>query len=298
MIHYLVGDRRSFVMRAFLDSWGRELAPRIRIVTYESLIHGRERLPDRGTYIFTNFNTIDAMDLQARTAIRNLHSRLVEENGASQVHNDPARSLRRYDLLRQLRIRGINGFGAWRANDPNATVRLPAFVRHEAEYKIKPVVAKDADQYQALLRGIKWMHGSLAGFIAVQFCDTADSAGIYRKYGAFIVGDRIVPRHIYYSRHWHMRSDDLSDLAMIEEEMNFLQSNPHAYAVRDCARIAGVSYGRFDYGLLDGRPQFWEVNTNPGVIFPPVADLPERKAVHLTFARMFIDAMAALDRTR
>jgi hypothetical protein len=276
---------------------GKELAHRVKIITYESLLAGRERPGEQGgVYIFTNLGRVSTMDPKARSAIYGLHDRLVTSHGADRVLNDPARSLRRYDLLRRLHERGINSFNAHRAGDATARIRLPAFIRHELQSIFQPpAMARDPEQYAALLRGIKWLRGSLDEFIAVEFCDTADAGGLCRKYGAFVVGDRIVPRHIYYSRNWHIRSDDLSSLTMIEEELQFLNDNPHADALLQCARLAGISYGRFDYGLLDGRPQIWEVNTNPGVVIPPKNELPERKAVHLTFVRMFSDAMTALD---
>ena len=30
--------------------------------------------------------------------------------------------------------------------------------------------------------------------------------------------------------------------------------------------LAGIGYGRIDYGLKDGIPQVWEINTNPTIV--------------------------------
>jgi hypothetical protein len=297
MIHYFVTAARVGSIRLFLESWGKCLAPRMRVVTYESLLAGREQLPEQGgVYIFTNLGLVNAMSQQARSAICDLHDRLVETRGANKVLNDPARSLRRYDLLKCMYERGINTFDAFRASDASIRPRFPVFVRDEMRNELGlPVLAADAVQYASLLRGTRWIAGSLAGYMTVEFCDTKDSAGIYRKYGAFIVGDRTVPRHILFSRNWHIRSDDLVEPAMVEEELRFLDTNPHSEALLECARLARVSYGRVDYALLDGRPQIWEINSNAGLVFEPAFDRSLRQPVHRNFVEMFAAAMAALD---
>jgi hypothetical protein len=297
MIHYLVTERHTEPMRLFLQSWGASLAARLRIITYEALLAGAERLPERGgSYIFTNLGSISRMSPQARSAICDLHDRLVRTHGADKVLNDPARSLRRYDLLRHLHERGINAFNAYPATEPAVRARLPAFLRYESlSIFDQPVLARDPEQYEAQLRGIKWRCGSLAGFIAIEFCDTVDSTGLYRKYGAFVVGDRIVPRHIFFSRNWHIKFADLAEPTMIEEELAYLHGNPHADALLECARLAGISYGRIDYGLLDRRPQIWEINTNAGLASSPQASAPARRPALLRFVTMFADALEDVD---
>jgi hypothetical protein len=298
MIHYFVTERQTGSMQAFLQSWGQRLAHRIKIVTYEALLDGRGGLPERGgAYIFTNLGHVNSLPPPARTTICDLHDRLVETRGAAKVLNDPARSLRRYDMLRRLHEQGINSFNAYRADDPAVRPRFPALLRHEMRSLYdQPALAHSPDQYAALIAGVRWFGHPLADFIVVEYCDTADAAGLYRKYGAFVVGDRIIPRHLYFSRDWHIRWEDVIDQATIEEELAFVHTNPHAETMLECAKLAGIGYGRFDYGLLDGRPQVWECNTNAGVIFPrSYDDDPERMPVHYKFVDMFAEAMVALD---
>ena len=40
--------------------------------------------------------------------------------------------------------------------------------------------------------------------------------------------------------------------------------------------VAGVDYGRVDYGVLDGVPQVWEINLNPTIGRP--AGWPQKRA--------------------
>jgi hypothetical protein len=91
---------------------------------------------------------------------------------------------------------------------------------------------------------------------------------------------------------------DLAEPAMIEEEVAFLESNPHADALRECARVAGISYGRIDYSLLDGRPQVWEINTNAMLASSISAAIPARRPVHLRFVEKIAEALAAFDAGR
>jgi hypothetical protein len=298
MIHYLVSEHYTSFMQQFLQSWGQRLAHRIKIVGYEALLAGRERLPDRGgAYIFSNPGWVRArLDPPARKTIYDLHDRLVEAHGARKVLNDPARSLRRYDMLRRLHEHGINSFNAYRANDLTVQPRFPALVRHQAlSLYEQPTLAHNLDQYAALIAGVRWLGHSIADFITVEYCDTKDADGLYRKYGAFVVGDHIVPRHIFFSRDWHVRSADVVDPARTEEELQFLNTNPHAETLLQCARLAGIGYGRFDYSLLDGRPQVWECNTNAALVYQAAHDDPARKTVHAKFVDMFAAAMIALD---
>jgi hypothetical protein len=298
MIHYLVFERNAGSMRRFLDGWAPRLAHHLRIVPYERLLDGQERLPqERGTTIFTNLGTVARLDPEHRKILCDLHDRLAGMHGQTRVLNDPGRSLRRFELLRQLHDTGLNSFNVYRTSDTDVRPRLPAFIRHEVRNPFnQPEIARDPQQYMALLHGTRWQSGTLRDFMSVEFCDTADARGIYRKYGAFVVGDRIVPRHIFFSRNWHQRVADLIDSPYLAEELAYIDTNPHEKILLESARAAGISYGRIDYGLLAGRPQVWEINTNASFVSSPQAVIRERRPALEKFVAMYADAMAALDR--
>jgi hypothetical protein len=297
MIHYLVAARHAYPMRAFLDSWGAALAPRIAIVTYEGLLSGDQRLPEHGgSYIFTSLNSLARMEAPTRTAITDLHAKLVETRGAAKVLNDPSRTLLRYDFLRAMHDQGINRFNVFSAREPDVPMRFPVFLRGAAgSEQTAPRLLHNKAEYDATIRGLRWQRGSVADMIAVEFRDTADTHGVHRKYGAFVVGDRVVPRHLFFSRNWMVKLADLAEPDLLAEERAYVETNPHAEAVRDCARRAHVSYGRVDYAVLDGAPQFWEINSNAGLVTAPADDVRGRGPVHATFAAMFADALAAID---
>src|ERR1051325_3247005 len=191
MIYYFVTERHATSMRQFLERWGGAIVGRLAIVTYDLLLAGRVEIPEQGgTYIFTNLGTLKSMPADAQSAIQAMHDRLVENNGAARAVNAPARTLLRHALVRHLHELGINAFNAYRTDGPVAGLPFPVFIRHERESRSDPpVLAQTPQQYGALLNGIVWMRGTRSGLITVEYCDVASSDGLYRKYGAFIVGD-------------------------------------------------------------------------------------------------------------
>jgi hypothetical protein len=195
------------------------------------------------------------------------------------VLNDPRRSLLRFELLRSLHEAGVNAFNAYRPGE--TPVRFPVFLRPESGFlKIAPR-----------------LHDSLPrvpdGQIAVEFCDTADDAGVYRKYGAYVVDNRIVPRHVFFSRDWLVKGSDLRDPNYLAEELDYVRANPHAAPLLEICRTARIAWGRVDYSLLDGRIQVWEINTNPLFVLPGIED--GRDEVHRLAAQGIVEALLALE---
>jgi hypothetical protein len=131
--------------------------------------------------------------------------------------------------------------------------------------------------------------------LAVEYCDTADAAGMYRKYSAFRVGDQIIARHLFHSAKWMLKKADLVDDEKSREELDYLQTNPHEQQLRAVFDLARIEYGRIDYALLDGRVQVWEINTNPTITVPPSRTAPLRLYGQGLFAQHLERAWKAID---
>ena len=271
MIYYLVTRPHAYTVAAFVQGWGSALAGRILVAPYDGLFAGNA-LPQGGTYVFADLDRLSADERERLVPVR--------DGLRGRVLNDPRRSLLRYELLRQLHGRGVNAFGVWRRGETPA--RQPVFLRPEAGF------LRTAPPLQAAVPVIP------EGQLAVEFCDTADAAGVYRKYGAYVVGERIVPRHVFFSRDWLVKSADLRDPGYLAEELDYVRGNPHAAALLEVCRLAHVQWGRVDYSLLDGRIQVWEINTNPLFVLPGIAD--GRDEVHRLSARGIVEALLALER--
>jgi hypothetical protein len=135
-----------------------------------------------------------------------------------------------------------------------------------------------------------------AGLLVVEYCDTADESGVFRKYSSFMVGGTVVPCHIDCSKGWIVKDTDIVNDAVMAQEREYLATNPHRAWLEETFAIANVDYGRIDYSLdRDGRPQVWEINTNPVVILHPKFYTDIHTPVKREFAARIIPALAAVD---
>ncbi len=261
MIHFVVPAARESLIREYLELWGRNLSERMRILHYETLV--RQTRCDPGTYVLS---TLDELNPAMQRVIEDLHSQLEGRDGV-RILNHPARTLRRYDLLVELARRNLNAFRAARAGEDLGGLRYPAFLRSQRDHEgaISPLLHSSAAVEAGIGRALVQGH-RLRDLLVVEFCPTADENGFYRKYAAFIVGNRVVARSLNYGREWMLKfGGNAYSRSMVLEERDYVLSNPHEAQLAEIFRIGGVEYGRIDYSLKDGRVQTWEINLNPTI---------------------------------
>ncbi|HEY2162693.1 MAG TPA: hypothetical protein VGH04_01825 [Gemmatimonadaceae bacterium] len=317
MIYFVVGDEGSFSIRYYLDEEGSALRDTMRVVLYDDLAR-LDRLP-LGTWVFTE---TDRLSDAERTLTLLACDRLAAARAG--VMNDPRRTLLRYDLLRAANAGGVNRFQAWpatgvifRRNGRRATrtaetivaeaLRFPVFIRLANRHTGNLTPLLDSPRrLEAALASLMAARHRLDDLLAVEFCDTKDEHGIYRKYSAYKIGDRVVPRYLECSREWMVKWDwRIFDRVRADEEAHYLATNPHEAWIRRVFDLAGIDYGRVDYGVLDGAPQAWEINTNPTIGRGPGPKVPYRPDVAAykemlapafgTFYEKFEDAWRAVD---
>lgn len=289
MITYLVTPEYTHTMRTFLDHWAGDVKHRIRIVPYHDVLRA-VALP-LGTYVFADLERLLPTEMEIATLVwAQLHT------AGARLLNHPIHTLRRFDLLTMLYEKGRNQFRVVRATDPATDLRYPVFVREEADHRgsITKLI-ENRHQLDDALSGLMVRGHKLKNLLVIEFCDTRDADGIYRKYSSFIIGGRVVPCHIDCSRGWVVKDTDLVNEAIMAEERSYLQTNPHRAWLEETFGLAGVNYGRIDYSLFGDKPQVWEINTNPIVILHP----DNYSAIHMPVKRMFADqirpAFAAID---
>jgi hypothetical protein len=258
VIHFLApADERLF--RNYLDVRGRSIAQHFEIVAYE-------QLPSRfrgGTYVFA---ALEQLSPAMERLVEELYAQLATCHGV-RILNRPGRTLRRYELLTELARRGDNVFRAVRANADLGDLRYPVFLRGDRTHDgaLSPLLHTRRD-VESWIGRLVVIGRSLDELLVIEFCDTADAAGFYRKYAAFIIGDRIVPRSLDYGRHWMLKRQSTEySRDMISEEFEYVSTNPHEAELREIFAIAGVDYGRIDYAIKDGRVQTWEINLHPTI---------------------------------
>jgi hypothetical protein len=290
MIHFVVQSHRP--PRDFLTSFGYELAPSVRIVRYRDLF--AERRVAAGAWICTDHDKLSPQDREAAARIW----QQLESSGAPvRLLNHPLRVKRRHALLEALHAAGINDFETWRVTDGRAPRRYPVFVRVEDDHQgPRTPLLHDAEMLRAEIERLEVSGLPREQLLIVELRAQPDSEGVYRKYGAFRVGDRIFPNHLLFGSEWMVkRRNHNLDAARLAEERRFLEQNPHEAELRRVFEIAGIDYGRADYGVVGGRLQIYEINTNPTIMGAYVPQDPDGRARKQLFARNLIDALRALE---
>ncbi|MEA2446693.1 MAG: hypothetical protein QOK47_330 [Actinomycetota bacterium] len=294
MIHFLLRRSFEYTIEDFLKQGGSAIAGSCRILTYEDALCASDFAS--GVYVFTD---LERLSLAERQLAAQLWNRLTAEPDVSAL-NHPTTSLTRYDLLRKLEVEGINSFKARRATGQDVEeVEFPVFLRREDNHDgpITPLISSRTELMTQIVR-LRMNGYDLDKVIAVEFCDASDDQGVFTKYGAYILRDRILPRHLWFSKEWVVRSGTPIEASRAEQETKYVRENPHAETIRSIATLAGIEYGRIDFTLKDGRVQVWEINTNPHIQWSkdrwdPLPD--ERKKRESKFFAAFGALLSSLD---
>jgi hypothetical protein len=204
--------------------------------------------------------------------------------------------LRRYQLLKRLSDRGFNPFRAYRLNEARDGIRFPVFVREENEHtgSLSGLIENESD-LQKTMTELTVAGKDARNLLIVEYCHTADAGGMFRKYAAMKIADRLVPRHVMFSSGWVDKHAEVIDMQKIGEELAYLKLNPHERELREAFSLASIDYGRVDYSLKDGRVVIWEINTNPVIMAQPAKCDPERLPGQARSAKGIAEAFEAID---
>jgi hypothetical protein len=299
MITYLVTVAGDHTFRGSVILDDPRLAGRFEVLTYREAFERRRWRC--GAVVFADVDRLDG-----GSALRAAHLRRdLQQTGAPmRLLNHPTRSCRRFALLRRLHGAGINVHNVYRGDENRGPIRYPVFVRRESAHDgtLTSLLHDEA----ALRREIDRL--TVLGFLPqdlliVELCDTREPDGVYRKYTAFVVGDAVFQRYAFYGDDWHVKDPRGGDVRrlrpeadMLEEERAFLDGDEHVALLRRAAALGEISFGRIDFGLKDGRPEIWEINTNPDPAIVVSGEATERdEYIRPTGHRILRDALAALD---
>jgi hypothetical protein len=282
--------------RDFHASYGSALASRVRVVPYEELFAAR-RAP-AGTWIFTDMDRLSARE---RDDAAEIWRRLEASGQAVRLLNHPLRVKRRHALLHALHEAGVNDFRAWRVDEPPPAPRFPVFLRVEDDHQgprselLHDGAALDAEAARLVAAGI-----ARETLLVTEFCAEPDARGVYRKYGAYRVGARVFPNHLLFGRDWRVKRRDRGPqaAAAAAEERQLLERNPHEALLRRVFELAGIDYGRADYGVVRGRIQVYEINTNPTLMGPSTPEDADGRARKQHFANALVAALSAVELPR
>lgn len=277
MIFFLLTRVGSHTIKGYLRRLQEDALP-LQIGCYEDIEPDAEL--EAGVYVFADLERLSAAT--KKVAVR-LRTRLESEPGKLCL-NDPAMWVDRMAFLHGLYAQGVNDFDVYDADPAPEPNRYPVFLRHRWDHTgARSALLQNADELRRALSG----RDDVEDLVVTEFSETADSNGIYRKYSAFRVGDRVIPRHLFFSTKWMLKVAHLTDPPLLEEEDRFLRENPHAELVRSLFDQSGVEWGRIDYAFSGDAIRVWEINTNPGIV--PTGDWGPRADAQ----RLFLDRLHA-----
>lgn len=293
MIHALLTRRHDYTIGKYLASRGQALVGTLTAMPYDEVF--RRRLLPAGAYILSDFERLGPTALGRVARIADA----LEASAAARLLNHPARCLGRHDLLRRLHDDGTNPYAAYRLGDVPPHVRFPVFLRMASDHQgPRSALLHEHAEIDAAVRGLARRGKRRSDMLVIEFQETVDGRGQYRKYGAFCVGGRIVPRHLFFGRQWDRKAPANCEDAQFDEEEAYVRDNPHEEALRRVFAVAGVDYGRIDYALDGDRLCVWEINTNPMISIPEDMTTGRPGAIHTLFHERFRDALLALDTPR
>ncbi|WP_420391771.1 hypothetical protein [Acuticoccus sp.] len=249
----------------------------------------------RATYIFADLDRLGFWQLEcAAHAHRSLRA------AGCHVLNDPARALQRLGLLRRLHRLGINRFRAWPAIDVEDVDRFPVFLRTASAHR-GPLteLIDDGRRLQDALEDLLDAGYPLSELMAVEYRAEPIRAGVFRKHAAYRIGGEVVASASVHEGRWAAKGgqDGLAGAEGYAEDLELLKGAPHARQVMAAFEAADIEYGRADFGVVDGRPEIYEINTNPMVsLKADHADPARSEALRLTLDG-YLAAMRRLDDT-
>ena len=260
MITFWVNRDGRFGLQNYQSHRGRTIADRFDTRLYEDLTGHRVAFAD-GPQIFAGLD-------QATPAQRELVGRLWDAHAAAAPGmprlNDPRRVLLRFDLLQRLWEQGLNRFRVYRVDQADQVARFPVFVRHIHRHSGPATrLVHSHDDLRWVLTALRIRGRRMRDHMIVEYCDVSGSDGLFRKYAAFRVGAHIIPSHVFAASGWTVKSlENEPTEASVQEGLQYQRENPHAAWLARVFDLAGIEYGRVDYGVAGGEPQVWEINLN------------------------------------
>jgi hypothetical protein len=297
MLTFLLFHPHRHTVEDFFASWHEPGDPQADVRYYESLDFERE-LPG-GAVIFTDHERFDRTEsLYARW----LAHRVARHPDRYLVLNHPAHVLDRFTLMRRLHARGLVPFAVHRIGAARSKrVRYPVFLRFDNDHRgarggkllhtpheVERAMGLIPDLTPARRRRL----------MLVEYEDVRDPDGLYRKYAVQKIGPRLIPRHVLVSREWMTKEVRLVTPATVADEEKLISDCPFRAEIDEAFRIAGIDYGRIDFGIRDGRMLIWEINTNPVIMKPRHKTDPLRREVQAVSVAMMFEAFRALSDAR
>jgi hypothetical protein len=273
MIRFVVHAAHRLTMLPYLERWAGAFGSHIEMVSYDQMFRTM-RLPLRA-HVFTDIERLGAEDLERAAK---LFEALRAASPDLPLLNHPLRVRRRYELLRTLHDAGINDFNVYRLSEARKPRRFPVFLRSENDHAgpETDLIMSQAD-LDVAVEALAGEGKSRETRIAVEYSAEPGMDGLFRKYAAFCIDGEVIPRHVMFSKGWLVKgaTKTVTEATEVEQRAYSIE-NPHADWVRSVFELARIDYGRIDYGIVAGRFQVFEINSNATIVPAEVTVRSER----------------------
>jgi hypothetical protein len=288
MIRFLVSRGHGYTLQSLRKS---PQAPRTSLMTYDKLL--RSRWLRRATYTFADIDRLSFWDLELVA-----HAYVEMKRLGLSVWNNPAKVKTRYALLRALHRAGLNDFNIYRADEISSSIHFPVFLKknHMHDPPLTDLLYCNRELEDAIATAVN-SGTPLENLVVIEFAAEPVRPGLYRKLSAFGIGDAIVPEISIHDTVWLAKYGKLGIAGedLYRDELKLLQTNPFSEHLKKAFEIAGIEYGRADFGIYKGRVQIYEINTNPCVSGPtPHPFAIRQESMRLCWDK-YLEALRALD---
>ncbi len=287
MIVFVVTSDHAYTLKdvAAADS-------RVVVQSYRWLL--TTRTVPHATYIFGDFDRLTLWQLRLAAAAY----RQLRDHGL-RLLNDPAKAKSRFGLLRHLFRTGLNGFNAYRAEEGVKPQRWPVFLRSEGDH-LGPgprLFQRWEDLERAIIDSVE--NGiPLQCLLIVEYAAEPVEPGLFRKLSVTRIGGQSIGHPCVHDRNWVVKlgTKGIASPALYEDELRQVRDNPFGAALARVFDIGGFDYGRVDFGLVQGRPQIYEINDNPTVHLEPTDHpSPLRRQSERLFAAKYLTMLRSID---
>lgn len=278
------------------DLQGHPDLPPVKCYSYDWLLK-QKRLPS-ATYIFTDRERMDHW--QVRT-FADYYQRINSMGPGFKAINNPATMLNRRALLRKLYVEKVNPYNAYAVTERQTPEQFPVFIRNEFDHHY-PVTGliESAEALEATLAERVAEGHTEDGLLIIEYCAQPHEGQLFRKLSTYKVGDQVFFHDTVHEENWLVKYGTLNAAtqAMYEDEYAMIQNNAFAEELRRIFELAGIDYGRADFGIVNGKPVLYEINTNPTTRCPkpdtPHPNATRNQSVQLGWQK-YVEALTALD---
>lgn len=253
--------------------------------------------PPPATYIFMDRERMDLWELKIFSA---LFQHLNKSGSGYRAINNPAQMLNRRSLLRALYAEGFNDFNAYALTERCLPKRYPVFLRREHDHD-KPLtdLLRNEEALLGALTALRRLGEPEDGLMIVEYCAEPVSGNLFRKLSAYRIGDQTIFYNTVHENNWLVKYGTLNSATdlLYEEEQAMVRNNAFRDELSRAFQIARIDYGRADFGLVNGKVQVYEINTNPSTKPPEDHPNPIRTQTQLLAWEKYCAALSALDTT-